>query len=100
MTLLTRLTLPRCSQSLNAKESSVRQPASGLRDRVEDAKASLAAGKGEDAMLLGLKKLQEMGRLDGFYVRRLAQRLTLVASYTDRLSFPTIPGSPWRSWRH
>jgi structural maintenance of chromosome 4 len=68
-TLLTAESLASRLQSLAAKESTVRQQASGLRDRVEDAKASLAAGKGDDAMLSGLKKLQEMGRLDGFYVR-------------------------------
>lgn len=66
---LQALTTLHASQALTSKESTVRQYASGLRDRVEEAKASLAAGKGEDAMLSGLKKLKEMGRLDGFHVR-------------------------------
>ncbi|CED84437.1 smc protein [Phaffia rhodozyma] len=53
-------------EEINGKEESMRHQASSTRQKADEAKASLAASKGENEMLTGLRKMSEMGRLTGF----------------------------------
>jgi hypothetical protein len=60
-------------QSLGAKGDELRTKVSTYRQRADEAKASLAASKGEDELLSTLNKMKEDGRLQGFSVSRLVK---------------------------
>lgn len=56
-------------ESMNAKSEKLRAKVSSSRQKTDDAKASLAADKSENAVLASLNKLKAQGRIKGFHGR-------------------------------
>lgn len=56
-------------ESMNAKTEKLRAKVSISRQKTDDAKASLAADKSENAVLASLNKLKAQGRIKGFHGR-------------------------------
>lgn len=75
---------------MSAKSDKLRSKVTASRQKTDEAKASLAADKSENAVLNSLNKLKVQGRIKGFHV--------------SSLQFPIMPlsivGSARRSRRH
>ena len=57
-----------------AEDAKFRTMASSTRQKLDEAKASQSATKSQGAVLAGLTKLRDQGRLPGFYVRTFIQQ--------------------------
>ena len=55
-------------QEITARADQLRGKVSTARHKLDDAKASLAADKSENAVLSSLNKLRSQGRIKGFHV--------------------------------
>jgi structural maintenance of chromosome 4 len=53
---------------MNARSEQIRGKLTSSRQKADEAKASLAADKSENAVLSSLNKLKEQGRIKGFHV--------------------------------
>lgn len=55
-------------QSFSSRGQELRDKVANSRQRTDEAKASLAADKSENAVLASLNKLKAQGRIKGFHV--------------------------------
>jgi structural maintenance of chromosome 4 len=53
---------------MNGKAEQIRSKLSASRHKADEAKASMAADRSENAVLSSLNKLKEQGRIKGFHV--------------------------------
>lgn len=58
-------------QATSAKAEALRSKVSVSRAKADEAKASMAANRSENAVLSSLTKLKQQGRIKGFHVRPL-----------------------------
>lgn len=69
---------------MTAKGEALRSKVGQSRAKADDARASLAADKSENAVLSSLNKLKAQGRIKGFHVGRVSRIKSLGASKTGQ----------------
>ncbi len=68
---------------MSAKAEQLKSKVSSSRSKADEAKASLAADKSENAVLSNLNKLKAQGRIKGFHVGDLTTLLSLLTNRAD-----------------
>lgn len=72
-------------QSMSAKADQLRNKVSSSRSKADEAKASLAADKSENAVLASLNKLKTQGRIKGFHVSLRNEQKRSLLTHQGRL---------------